>query len=122
MAHHNEIGAKGEQIARAMLEEKGYQVLEQNWRFSRAEVDLIAKDGEILVFIEVKTRSSDYFGQPEEFVTPTKEAFMAQAASVYMDQIGHDWEIRFDIIGILYRNKDSFSIKHIEDAFFPGLE
>ena len=122
MAHHNQIGAKGEQIAKEMLEAKGYQILEQNWRFSRAEVDLIAKDGEILVFVEVKTRSYDYFGQPEEFVTSTKEAFMAQAASAYMDKIGHDWEIRFDIIGILYRNQASFRIKHIEDAFFPGLE
>ena len=122
MARHNDIGKLGESIASNYLLDEGYQLLETNWRFRRAEIDLIAKDGDILVFIEVKTRSSAAFGEPEEFVTPEKENLIAAAASAYMEAINHDWEIRFDIISILLKSEQSYSIKHLEDAFFPGLE
>lgn len=122
MARHNEIGKIGEQIAKDYCLENGYEFLEQNWRYGRAEIDLIIKDGPILVFVEVKTRSSIHFGQPEEFVTTTKEQLITGAATAYMDQIGHEWEIRFDVIAIHFRNEQSYSLKHIEDAFFPGLE
>ena len=119
MARHNEIGKKGEAIAKAFLLNKGYQFLDANWRFKRAEIDLIFKDDEILVFIEVKTRSTDHFGQPEEFLSKKQERLITAAASAYMD---HDWEIRFDIISIIFKSEQSYSIKHMEDAFFPGLE
>ena len=122
MARHNEIGKKGEAIAKAFLLSKGYQFLEANWRFKRAEIDLIFKDDEILVFIEVKTRSSDHFGQPEEFLSENQERLITTAASAYMESINHDWEIRFDIVSIIFQSEQSYSIKHIEDAFFPGLE
>ena len=121
MAKHNETGKLGEDLATAYLRNLGYAILETNWRFSRAEVDIIAKDGEILVFAEVKTRSSTYFGQPEEFVTPKKERFMAHAASVYMEEIGHDWEIRFDIISVILEKPNHPEINHFKDAFFPGI-
>lgn len=121
MARHNDIGKAGEQIAYNYLKEKGYQVLEQNWRYRRAEVDLIARHGEVLVFVEVKTRSSQAFGEPEEFVSTQKENLLSSAASAYMEAINHDWEIRFDIIAVLFQSEQSYSIKHIEDAFFPGL-
>jgi putative endonuclease len=114
------LGKKGEAIARQYLLRKGWTILETNWRISRAEVDLIAKDGEVLVFIEVKTRSTDYFGQPAEFVESKKEMMLAGAASAYMEEIGHDWEIRFDIIGIVFQNEQQYELKHIPDAFFPG--
>ncbi|MDZ4680742.1 MAG: YraN family protein [Saprospiraceae bacterium] len=120
MAAHNEIGKAGELAARRLLENKGYLVLEANWRFHRAEVDLIAKDGKILVFIEVKTRSSDAFGKPEAFVDARKQRFLAEAASAYMEQIGHDWEIRFDIISVLTNQGGETLLEHFEDAFFPG--
>ncbi len=121
MARHNETGEFGERLAREYLEGKGYRVLETNWRYRRAEIDLIAKHGEILVFVEVKTRRSAVFGRPEEFVSAQKEAFMADAASAYMEAIGHDWEIRFDIISVLLPNEFQPVIEHFEDAFFPGL-
>lgn len=122
MAKHLETGATGENLARALLEHKGYAILESNWRYKRAEVDIIAKDGETLVFIEVKTRSTDAFGKPEEFITPQKESLLVAAASAYMEQTGHDWAIRFDIISVIYRSERDYRIEHFEDAFFPGLE
>ena len=117
MSTHIELGNRGESLAEKYLLENGYQILERNWRFSRAEIDIIAKDGEILVFVEVKTRSSELFGKPEESVSPRKEALLKDAAAVYMEQIGHDWEIRFDIISFLITG-DTYSYKHYKDAFF----
>ncbi len=121
LAKHLDIGNIGEALARTFLEQKGWQVLESNWRWRRAEIDLIAKDGDTLVFIEVKTRSTDLFGKPEEAVTLRKERLLADAASVYMEQIGHDWAVRFDVISIIYRNEQHYEIEHFQDAFFPGL-
>lgn len=122
MAKHNEIGKAGEIAARNFLENKGYTVLEANWRFHRAEVDLIAKDGNILVFVEVKTRSSEAFGKPESFVDARKQRFLAEAASAYMEQIDHNWEIRFDIVSVLLEPGAEALLEHFEDAFFPGLD
>jgi len=118
MAKHIETGKKGEALAVTYLENKGYTILETNWRFSRAEVDIIAMHGEILVFVEVKTRSSDYFGEPEEAVTERKKVLLTDAASMYMEKINHDWEIRFDIISVLLKDVNKPQISHFEDAFF----
>lgn len=120
MATHNELGNRGEELAQAFLREKNYQILETNWRFSKAEIDIIAKQDEVLVFIEVKTRSYETFGEPEAFVSEQKETLMLDAAQVYMLQINHDWEIRFDIIGITLRKGYPSKIRHYEDAFFPS--
>ena len=84
-------------------------------------MDIIAKDGPILVFVEVKTRSYDYFGKPESFVSKRKKTLMIDAAAAYMRAINHTWEIRFDIIGILMPRRESIEINHFEDAFFPGI-
>jgi len=121
MAKHLETGKKGEEMAVAFLEKAGYQILETNWRHRRAEIDIIAKDGEILVFVEVKTRSDDFFGNPASFVTAKKESLMSDGANVYMEKIGHDWEIRFDIIGIVLWSAERVEMRHFKDAFFPGL-
>lgn len=118
MAKHIQTGEQGEAIALHCLLKKGYAILEKNWRYRRAEVDLIAKDGEILVFVEVKTRTSDHFGRPEAFVTERKKQFLQTAATVYMEQIGHEWEIRFDIIAVLLHPSREAEIQHFEDAFF----
>ena len=122
MARHKEVGKIGEELARRYLEEQGFRILETNWRYRRAEIDLIAMDGAVLVFVEVKTRGSDAFGKPEEFVTSHKEKLIVDAAIAYMESIGHDWELRFDIIAILYRNDNDYQLEHFPDAFFPGLE
>ncbi len=122
MARHNETGKAGESAALRFLENKGYIVLEANWRYRRAEIDLIAKDGKVLVFVEVKTRSSEAFGKPEAFVDSRKQRFMAEAASAYMEKTGHDWEIRFDVVSVLVNPGGAFLFEHFQDAFFPGLD
>lgn len=118
MAIHNAIGKRGEELAKAYLLENGYEVLETNWRYRRAEVDIIAMDGQAMVFLEVKTRSSEKFGQPEEFITTQKELFLSDAASAYMEKSGHDWEIRFDFISIIIQSDQHHILEHFKDAFF----
>ena len=117
MSTHLELGYQGEMIAERLLQESGYKILERNWRFSRAEVDIIAMEEDVLVFVEVKTRSSAIFGKPEESISPKKEALLRDAAAVYMEQIGHEWEIRFDIVSITIKG-NGYSIEHFKDAFF----
>ncbi|RMG86861.1 MAG: YraN family protein [Bacteroidetes bacterium] len=121
MAKHIETGRAGEAIAVRFLEQKNYEILETNWRFSKAEVDIIAKDLDVLVFVEVKTRTSDAFGRPDAFITPQKERLMADAAAAYMEKTAHEWEIRFDVISILMTSETDYQIQHFRDAFFPGL-
>ena len=121
MARQQTIGNLGEEKATLFLQEIGYKILERNWRFSKAEIDIIAKDGEVLVFVEVKSKSYTFFGAPEESVSAYKENLIIDAAHQYMIKIGHDWEIRFDIISIVFdKNKDA-SITHFKDAFFASL-
>ena len=108
-------------MAVRFLERKGYKILETNWRHSRAEVDVIAqKEGHIIVFAEVKTRSTAYFGTPEESVTPLKKEKLYEAAEAFLEQRDLETEIRFDIISIV-KDGGKEEIYHIEDAFF-GVE
>ncbi len=72
MAEHNELGKKGEELAVNHLEENGYEILERNWVFQKAEIDIIAQKDEVLAIVEVKTRSSLDFGSPQDFVKPKK--------------------------------------------------
>jgi len=120
MAAHNDTGTKGEAIARKHLEDKGYTILEVNWRYRRAEVDLIILQDTTLVFAEVKTRTGNSYGEPEDFVTYAKQGLMEYAAEEYIYKTNHNDEIRFDIISILFDKFDNYTIKHIEDAFWPG--
>jgi len=122
MAEKHELGKWGEQLAVNYLLDKNYEIQKTNWRYSRAEVDIIAKDGEVLVFVEVKSRSYDFFGQPEDFVDAKKRMLLSEAAAAYMEEVDHEWEIRFDIISILMEKSGRYTLKHFEDAFFPGLE
>jgi len=116
---NQEIGQIGEDLAVNQLKMSGLTILERNWRYSKAEIDIIAKEGEILVFVEVKTRSYEHYGQPEEFVSPDQEALIMDAAQRYMEEIGHEWEIRFDIISIILKKAPvEPEIKHFKDAFF----
>lgn len=121
MAQHNETGKTGENIAAEYLQREGYFLLEQNWRHRKAEIDLIVKQNDILVFVEVKTRSNTFFSDPELSVDEQKQALITNAAMVYMEEIGHEWEVRFDIIAVILESEDSFDIRHYEDAFFPGM-
>ncbi len=117
MAKHNELGIKGEQIAKSFLLKKGYQILETNWRVGKAEVDLITQKNDILVFVEVKTRQNNVFGYPEDSVTDKKEQLLYEAAGFYTREKEYEGEIRFDIIAITI--DPTLDIKHFRDAFFP---
>ena len=121
MAQHNELGQLGEQLAANFLQANGYTILARNWRVNRVEIDIIAELNDTLIFVEVKTRSSDFFGAPETAVTKRKKRLLAAAASAYMEQSGHDWAIRFDIISIVMQLGETPKLEHFEDAFFPGL-
>lgn len=122
MAKHNELGKEGEEIATNFLVKLGYEILENNWRHRKAEIDIIAKFNDVLIFVEVKSRSSDLYGRPESFVDIKQQQLIADAASVYMEEIGHEWEVRFDIISVFFHNHAYQSIDHFKDAFFPGWE
>jgi putative endonuclease len=120
MAVHNDLGWRGEQIAVDYLENLGYRILNRNWKCARAEVDVIADLQGTLIFVEVKTRSSTDYGEPEEFVDYKKERQLEFASSAYIEMKQHQGEIRFDIIAIVFENKDIYKINHIEDAFWPS--
>ena len=116
MAEHNELGKLGEEIAVDFLEKNGYEILETNWTFQKAEVDIIAQKGDILAVIEVKTRSSLDYGLPQDFVKPKKIQLLVKAINEYITQNEIDVEVRFDIIAIHKENND-FTLEHIQDAF-----
>lgn len=120
MAEHNELGKSGEEYAYEYLANKGFRILEKNWRHNRDEVDLIARHAEYLVIVEVKTRSTVYFGEPEVFVTRKKQSFMIRAANAYINYKNINLETRFDIISVLISGT-RVAIRHIEDAFYPTL-
>ncbi len=122
MAKHLDTGKHGEEIAVEHLLQLGFKILETNWRHRRLEVDIIAQEDNVLVFVEVKTRSYDFFGRPESFVSPAKERRLAAAAAAYMEQSGHDWAMRFDVVSVLKKKDGDFAVELIRDAFFPGIE
>lgn len=121
MSQHYELGKKGEELATVFLEEEGYKILHRNWRFGKDEIDIIAQTDTFLVIVEVKTRSTDYFGDPEEAVDKQKQRFLVRAADVFINQKEIDLEVRFDIISIVFE-KGKHTIRHIEDAFYPTLQ
>lgn len=117
MAQHNETGEQGEQLASQYLREKGYEIMTRNYRYQHAEIDLIAKKGKLLVFVEVKTRSNLNYGNPEEFVSYTKAKLVMKAAEHYI--FSHNWtyDIRFDVVAVTIAGTGQ-RINHIEDAFY----
>ena len=117
MAEHNDLGNLGEELAVEFLQKNGYDILETNWTFQKAEIDIIAQKDNTLAIIEVKTRSSLEFGLPQDFVKPKKIQLMVKAVNEYLISNDLEVEVRFDIIAIHKVAKD-FTIEHIEDAFF----
>jgi len=118
MAEHNDFGKLGEEIAANYLEGKGYEIVERNWRNTHKEIDIIAKDGETLVMVEVKTRQTDEYGNPDIAVTKKKQRLLIAAANAYLFKNKLDVETRFDIISIIFKDGEPV-IEHIEDAFLP---
>ena len=122
--HHLDTGKIGEEAAAAYLIGKGYRVAARNYRpaAGRGEVDIIAwQRDDLLVFFEVKTRAGDGFGGPTAAVGSKKMDLMARVAGQYMEEIGYDWAIRFDVIAVYVRKGEVKGIQHLEDVFFPGM-
>ena len=118
MAQHNELGKLGEELATQFLIDKGYEILEKNWRNKHKEIDIVAKDGNELVIVEVKTRQSDDHGDPDLAVTRQKQTRLIYAANAYIFSHNLDINTRFDIISIFFDDCKPI-IEHIEDAFLP---
>ncbi len=116
MAEHNKLGKAGESLAVKLLKDKGYDILCKNYRYQKAEVDIIALKQDVLVAVEVKTRSTPEFGSPHEFVKPAQMKRLVEAVDHYVNSKSLNYEVRFDIIGII-KNKRGTQIEHIEDAF-----
>jgi len=117
MAEHNELGKKGEELAIDFLIKKGYTIRDKNYRYLKAEVDIIAQKEDVLVAVEVKTRSSRDFGLPQDFVNKKKIKLLVLAIDHYVISKDLDVNVRFDIIAIVHQN-NKFEIEHIEDAFY----
>lgn len=117
MADHNELGKLGEELAVAFLQNAGYTIIETNWTFQKAEVDIIAQKANTLAIIEVKTRSGTDFGLPQDFVGPKKIRLLVKAVNEYVVTNDLDVEVRFDIIAISKKGSD-FTTEHLENAFY----
>ncbi|HRW99795.1 MAG TPA: YraN family protein [Cyclobacteriaceae bacterium] len=109
-------GELGEQLAANFLTEKGYDILERNYRYKHSEIDLIVKKDNWLVFVEVKTRTSETFGYPENFVDDKKAEKILEGAEQYLFETNWDGNVRYDIISIMLK-KDIPEVVHFEDAF-----
>jgi len=117
MAEHNELGKLGEELAEGFLKQNGYTILETNWTFQKAEIDIIAQKGNILAVVEVKTRSSIEFGLPQDFVKQKKIRLLVKAINEYVVSNDLDAEVRFDIIAV-YKENNIYKIEHIREAFY----
>lgn len=117
MAQHNEFGKKGEELAVRFLEKTGYTVLERNYHFQKAELDIIALKDEVLAVVEVKARSENALTAPEDAITPKKIKLLTAATDAYILRNDMDVEVRFDIISVTSA-KGRYEIVHTEDAFY----
>lgn len=117
MAEHNALGKRGELEALQYLKEKGFLLRHKNWRFAKAEIDLIVENEDYVVLVEVKTRSSDSHGRPESFISKAKQRHLIKAANAYAEKEGVQKDMRFDIIAITLHPQ--YNLVHIPEAFYP---
>lgn len=116
MSEHNDVGREGEALAANFLQQKGYEIVDRNWHYGPKEIDIVARDGDTMVFVEVKTRSTLAFELPQEAVTKKKMKNLVEAADAYMIQNNIDIEGRFDIVAVLNGNPPKV-IEHLEGAW-----
>ena len=123
MARHNELGKWGEQYAADYLQSIGDDIIERDWRIGHRDIDIIARtgDGTTVVFVEVKTRTSDVVTKPDDAVDIKKIRNIGYAANNYIKTKGIVDEVRFDIISIIGNNKENAQLEHIIEAFNPCL-
>ncbi len=116
-ADRHEQGRTGEDLAARFLQEKGLKIIGRNYRFERGEIDIIAEEGDELVFVEVKARRTDTYGTPEEAVTEKKQKQIYDVADGYLYEHDiHDRPCRFDVVAIEFRNGRA-EIRHLRNAF-----
>lgn len=118
MAEHNNLGNTGENLAIEHLVSKGHQIKEKNWRYKHDEIDIISLKDNCLIVTEVKTRSSNYFGNPEVFINKAKQRRIVKATAFYCDKNSIELEVRFDIVSIVI-HPNGHQLNHIENAFSP---
>lgn len=116
MAQHNDVGKSGEKKAVEFLISKGFTILDKNWRYQKAEIDIIARKDNLLIAAEVKTRTSIDFGNPQDFINQKKIRLLVQAFDHYIVSKDLDVNARFDIIAVVVKDSE-FKIEHLEDAF-----
>ena len=117
MADHNDFGKIAEDMAADYLQKIGCKILARNFRFQRAEIDIIAEKDNLIIVTEVKARSTDFFIHPQEAVTKTKIKSIVAAANHFLEEFNKDNEVRFDIISVLPDENRNLKIDHITDAF-----
>lgn len=123
MAEHNDTGKWGEDEAALYLEDKGYSIVDRNWKLGHRDLDIIAfsPDRSTLVFVEVKTRADDECQLPEEAVDQRKMRNLAKAANAYVKECQIDHVLRFDIVSVVGSGRQVKSVQHLVDAFNPML-
>lgn len=117
MADHNDFGKIAEDMAAGYLQKKGCKILVRNYRFQKAEIDIIAEKDNLIIIVEVKARSTDTFMLPQEAVTKAKIKSIVSAANHYLEEFNKDNEVRFDIISVLPDENRNLKVDHIADAF-----
>jgi len=117
MADHNDFGKVGEQLAVNFLRKEGYTILARNYRYLKAEIDIIAQQKNNLVIVEVKSRNSGFLGDLNDLISHKKRELLILAANTYVIENDIDLEVRFDIITIIKQN-NTYDLEHIEDAFY----
>jgi len=122
MTNNLDLGKRGERIAYNYLRKKGYEVLATNFRFEKTEIDIICRKDKTIVFVEVKTRTTEMHGMPEEAVDSKKQEKIVRTAERFIQ--ANDFlsgDVRFDVVSVLFDGKKE-KLTHIKDAFFPYQE
>jgi len=121
MLNNTQLGNEGEAAAKAWLESQGYRIRDTRWHCGHLELDIVAQKDGMLVVIEVKTRTTDEYGEPEEAVSQSKIRRIVNAADGYIKYFRLDLPIRFDIMALIREADGSYRINHIEDAFMSPV-
>jgi putative endonuclease len=117
MANHNDLGKKGEDLAVDFLLKNGYTIVARNYTYQKAEVDIMAQKNDILAVVEVKTRTSADYGDPQQFLKPKQIQRIIKAVDEFINTNELDVEVRFDIVAIVL-NKKGMTLEHLENAFY----
>ena len=121
MAKHNLLGHEGEDVAAQYLREHGYTIQDRDWHCGHKDLDLVVTKDNVIVFVEVKTRTGTEWGNPQDFVDDRKIRSIVHSADAYLRLNQINMEVRFDIISVI-ADRGEFKVEHIEQAFFPPME